>query len=366
MAGASRLNAPQRRRLLGLAAAVVLAHLAALQWFSRWQAAQASLLKPMVAPLYTRVLQPEQPPPVVAPPVVAAPAPPPKPTVRAVPSTPKESTTTVAEANPERVEPPLPEPAAPQPAPPAVAAADPQPAASAPAEAAPAAPPAVAAASAPATDPLASWPADTRLRYRLSGQLRGGPLDGSARVLWQRDGSRYEVRVEVDVQWFGSVVMTSQGEVHPDGLRPQVYEETRRGRPRGLRIGDREVQLAGGRAIPRPAGVQDTASQFVELTHRFATGREVLEVGRAVTFWMARPGAIDLWTYDVAAREVLDTRMGPIDAFHLRPRPIANPRGNITAEMWFAPALRHMPVKIRVRMGEEDFIDLLVEGIDQR
>jgi hypothetical protein len=126
------------------------------------------------------------------------------------------------------------------------------------------------------------------------------------------------------------------------------------------------VQLAGGRSVPRPSGLQDTASQFVDLTWRFSTGREVLELGRTVSFWMARPGAVDLWTYDIAQREVLETALGGIEAFHLKPRPIANPRGNITAEMWFAPAMQYMPVKIRVRMGEEDFLDLLVEGIDQR
>ena len=50
--------------------------------------------------------------------------------------------------------------------------------------------------------------------------------------------------------------------------------------------------LDNGRTVPRPAGVQDTASQFVELTQRFATGREKLEVGHSVTLWLARPGCV--------------------------------------------------------------------------
>ena len=55
-----------------------------------------------------------------------------------------------------------------------------------------------------------------------------------------------------------------------------------------------------------------------------------------------------------------------MEAFHLKPRPIPNPRGNITAEMWFAPALQYLPVRIMVLMGEEATIDLLVEQIEQR
>ena len=53
-------------------------------------------------------------------------------------------------------------------------------------------------------------------------------------------------------------------------------------------------------------------------------------------------------------------------AFHLKPRPIANARGNITAEMWFAPSLQYLPVRIRVNMGETAFVDLMVEKIEQR
>ena len=92
-----------------------------------------------------------------------------------------------------------------------------------------------------------------------------------------------------------------------------------------------------------------------------------MEVGRSVSFWMARPGAVDLWTYDVVARETLQLpELGAIEAFHLKPRPIANPRGNITAEMWFAPSLQYLPVRIRVKMGDEAHLDLMVLKIEQR
>jgi hypothetical protein len=163
-------------------------------------------------------------------------------------------------------------------------------------------------------------------------------------------------------------VLTSQGEATANGLMPQIYQEKRGSRPaRGVRIGDSEVMFADGRVVRRPQGLQDTASQFVELSWRFATGRQKLEVGQVISFWMARPGAIDLWTYDIVGRSMLATpRLGEVEAFHLKPRPIANPRGNITAEMWFAPSLQYLPVRIKVNMGEETFVDLLVERIEQK
>ena len=91
-----------------------------------------------------------------------------------------------------------------------------------------------------------------------------------------------------------------------------------------------------------------------------------LEVGRSVSLWMARPGGVDFWTYDVTDKEVLQTPLlDAVEAFHLKPRPQANPRGNITAEMWFAPSLQYLPVRIRVTSADAT-LDLLVDKIEQR
>lgn len=350
MARGHRLKGPARGwRLALVASAVLLLHGLALEWLAR-QHVQAALLRPMVAPLYTRLLQPQAPPPAAAPerkrPAALTPRAPGAITSVAK-STPQPTPTAVVEA-------PAPEPA---PAETQVATATVTESVT---------PANSTTATGTATAALDSWPRDTRLNYRLDGRFRSGDLYGDARVQWQREGSRYQVRVDVDVTLLATLVMTSQGEVTADGLAPQVYEEQRRGRTRGLRLGESEVMLANGNVVRRPEGLQDTASQFVELSQRFAMGREPLEVGRSVSFWMARPGAVDLWTYDVVEREVLQTPLGDVEAFHLKPRPIANPRGNITVQMWFSPSLQYLPVKIRVNMGDEAHLDLLVESIEQK
>ncbi|HEX7892435.1 MAG TPA: DUF3108 domain-containing protein [Ramlibacter sp.] len=347
-----------------LAAGVLLGHLLALEWLGR-EADAISGLREMAPVMYTRLLQPATPPPVVA---MSAPPPVPKariaprPKRKASEAKPAKPETAVAQQAPEPVVPVTP------PEPETVVAQAPAEAASAPA---PAASAAQAAASAAVTEDktaeaLDRWPVDTRLTYRLTGDWRG-PLFGDARVQWQRENDRYQVRLDVKVQPFFTQVLTSQGEVTANGLVPRAYEEMRPGKRRAAQFGDEVLFLENGRTIPRPPGVQDTASQFVELSQRFATGKAPLEVGRTVSLWLARPGAVDLWTYDIVGREMLRTpKLGEVEAFHLKPRPIANPRGNITAEMWFAPSLQYLPVKIRVLMGNEAYLDLLVEHIEQR
>jgi hypothetical protein len=406
VADAARLMPPPRRvRWFALIGVVLLLHVLAIDWVAR-QLQQTSLLPKMTAPLFTRLLQPEAPPDIVA----AAPAAPPpatRPQVRSIPaaapkparaaSEPQPEPESQAQAQPaaapEEANTPVPPasdasapaaavevaaaPASPAPmtpasTPSATAAADAasSPQSSASAAAPDSAPPATGAAAAAAAGPVIAadgWPADTRLNYRLGGIFREGALHGSAQVQWLRQEQRYETRIDIDITLLASLVMTSQGTVTVQGLKPEVYEELRRSGARRAQLRDDSVVLGNGKVVPRPDGVQDTASQFVELSHRFASGQEVLEVGRSISLWLARPGGVDRWTYDVVGRETLQTpELGPVEAFHLKPRPIGNPRGNITAEMWFAPSLQYLPVRIKVNMDATTYVDLIVTTIQQR
>jgi len=362
MAGGAYLNG-QRRRLLAVLAAVLLLHMLAVQWLATLLE-QPGLLRPLATPMFTRVLRQEAPAVPIrpaararpraavrtAPPVAAAPAPEPAASEPAASEPAQAAAPASTDDSPQPAD--AQQAAAPEPQPPASTAQAAQPAASVP-----------VGASAGAD----TWPADTRLNYRLGGQFRSGELHGSASVQWQREGERYQTRIDIDVTLLASLVLTSQGEVTPQGLVPRAYEELRRSGPRGARMGDSSIVLNDGRSVPRPPGVQDAASQFVELSHRFATGQEALEVGRSVTFWLARPGGVDLWTYDIVGRETLQSpELGGIDAFHLKPRRITNPRGNITAEIWFAPSVQYLPVRIRVAMGDATWVDLMVDKIEQR
>lgn len=351
MAGPARLKP---WLLLGL---VLLAHAAGLEWLARQREA-LDLLPLFAPPMYTRLLQPQAPAPVV----VAPAAPPRRVRNSAVAVKPKPP---ASQAQAPEPAPPVAELAPPEPAPPEPAVAQPPPPPAPPVETAAAPEPAPVASA--AADPLGSWPADTKLSYRLEGQYRSGPLYGDARVTWQRIGERYQARIDISLPPWVSLAITSQGELTPEGLLPQSYEELRTNKRRYAQFGPQVLALENGKSALRPPGMQDTASQFVELAHRFATGREVLEAGRTVSFWMARPGHVDLWTYDIVGREILQTpQLGAVEAWRLKPRPIANPRGNYTAEIWFAPSLQYLPVRIRINMGSEAFVDLVVDHIEQR
>jgi hypothetical protein len=251
-----------------------------------------------------------------------------------------------------------------QPAPVADAASVPSPtadAASAPREA--------AAASSPA--PAFEWPPSTRLSYVLSGNYRG-ELHGAARVQWVRQGSRYQVHLDIAIgPGFAPLIsrrMTSDGELGEQGLAPQRYDEATRlpfqhARHATIVFTAAEVTLADGNALPALPGVQDSASQFVQLSWLFTTQPELLRAGNTVTMPLALPRRMGRWVYDVLGQERLATPVGDLDTFHLKPRlGEQRPGSELSAEVWFAPTLQYLPVRIRIQQDADNFIDLLLDS----
>ena len=226
---------------------------------------------------------------------------------------------------------------------------------------------AASAASAPGT--AFEWPASTRLNYLLTGHYRG-PVEGSAQVEWVRDGEHYQVHLDaiigLPIAPLFTRRMSSDGVLGADGLAPRRYdEETRRafGEPRraALRFEGDAVWLADGKRRAGWPGVQDSASQFVQLTWRFRMHPELLTVGNTIEVPLALPGSVDRWVYDVVGTETLHAPFGAVETFHLKPRREARAGGDMTAEMWFAPALEYLPVRIRIHQDAETFVDMTIE-----
>ena len=237
----------------------------------------------------------------------------------------------------------------------------------------PTSPIAAEALPAPARQSI-EWPPSTRLSYALTGDYRG-PVKGQAQVEWLRSGRRYQVRMDVSVgPAFAPLLsrrVSSEGEITADGLRPHRYDEETRvalGEPRRLTIwldSDR-VRLPSGGAVPRPASVQDSASQFVQMTWLFTTQPQRLQAGQTIEFALALPRRVEPWIYEVGEPETLVTTAGPVEAVHVRPRREARPGGELLAEFWVAPSLQYLPVRILIRQGDQSYVDLLIERLPQQ
>ena len=257
----------------------------------------------------------------------------------------------------------------------AVAEPAPEPAASAPTLAqsaptvaesasAPVVPPVTAAASAPA--PVAfDWPPSTRLSYTLLGNYRG-PLHGTAQVEWLRDGPRYQVRLDVHLALVVTRRMLSDGQLGPDGLSPRRYDEVtemplRETRRLTVLFEPGRILLANGKVNDPVPGVQDTASQFVQMTWLFLTQPDRLRVGQSVEFPLALPRRVGRWTYDVTEQASLALPFGEVMAFHLAPRSGLRRANELAVDFWIAPSLQYLPVKITIRQDAESYAELSLD-----
>lgn len=222
------------------------------------------------------------------------------------------------------------------------------------------------------------WPPSTRLSYTLTGNYRG-PVEGQARVEWRLSGERYQVALEVSIgPPFAPLVtreLQSDGLVTAAGLAPRRYDETtqvvlRAPRRLAIVLDADAIVLPSGKRLPRPPGVQDSASQFVQMTWLFTTQPERLRAGQTVELPLALPRNVQDWIYEVVGEERLYTPLGELDTVHVRPRRAPSGAGSgggdLTAEFWVAPALQNLPVRIVIRQDEETWVDLQLRRAPQQ
>lgn len=244
-------------------------------------------------------------------------------------------------------------------------------------EAAAGAPASVAAAastpSQAASAPGFVWPTAARVRFKMTGNYRG-PIQGQAAVEWVRQGERYQVHLDAIVgpsfAPIGSWNLSSQGRITPQGLQPERYENVNRllirsGKPKVVQIDGDEVQLPDGSRVPRPPGLQDPLSQMIHLAYQFITRPSLVQAGQRIELPIASARKIEVIAYDVLGEEVLDTPIGAVPTVHVRPRRLVEDNNNLSLELWCAPGLQYLPVRMMLRQGDASFMELRMNGAPQ-
>jgi len=375
-----------RRALLLITALVLALHWLVLHGVPlAWE----SPAQPMGRVFSTRSIAAPPPPPPAAEPVAAAPPAPAAPARKPPPKRPRRVEKTppspppppeapeeplVASAGPEAApveapvetdttsaaEPVASAPAAPASEPPAPSPAD---TASAPAEA-PAgvdivAPPGSDAGQAPGTaPPPVRIPAPARLAFEVSGQARKFSYSARAELLWQHDGSRYEARQEISAFLMGSRAQRSTGALTAQGLLPERFSDKSRSE-QAAHFDHARGRVTFSANTPDAAvgpGAQDRLSVFVQLGALLAADPGRFVPGTQITLATVSARSADRWTFTIEGPETLDLPVGPTPALKLQRLPRKD--YDQKAELWLAPGLGYLPVRIRITQANGDFADL--------
>jgi hypothetical protein len=210
----------------------------------------------------------------------------------------------------------------------------------------------------PTTATLTAVPGSLRLSYSVSGLQGQQPLSGvTAELLWQHDGQQYEAQLSYRLLFGTLRSQRSQGRITPQGLAPDRFSDKRRSEVAAHfdRGRARITFSANTPDVPLLAGAQDRLSVFLQLAALLAGQPGGYPPGTSIPLQIVGPRDADVWTFTVGALENLNLPAGAMGAIHL----VREPRRPFDqrVEVWLAPELAYLPVRIRLTESNGDTAD---------
>ena len=269
---------------------------------------------------------------------------------------------------------PTPRPPADKPRPRRVAAAAPAAASTASApDAAPAEAPPATVPPEPTPEPVTSAPAQApapvqhsalpgkgRVRYVVT-RGEGGFVVGQTVHTWEHDGLAYKAQSVAETTGLAAlfkpvrVVQSSEGELTAEGLKPHEF---RHQRVAGLDTASfdwaRRIVAYGGREESIAPGTQDMLSLYYQLVL-------LAPQSGALNVPIATGRKLENFRIEVLGEETVALPAGERRAMRLRTR-----SGNDSIDLWIAPDMRGLPVKIRITDRKGEIFDQVVQDIDIR
>lgn len=198
--------------------------------------------------------------------------------------------------------------------------------------------------------PAFVWPLATRVSYKLHGFWRGD-IYGTSKVEWVRQDLRYQVRLDASFGPLGSMNFISEGDITPEGLAPRRFEQINRlliktSPPRSVTFEETEVVLDSGERVKRLPLTQDGASVLIQLAYQFMLRPDLLRPGNTLELPLASAKKLQVIAFEVIKEEVLDTPLGKVPTFHVKPRRMDTSGDTLAMEVWLAPGLQYLPVRI--------------------
>jgi hypothetical protein len=199
------------------------------------------------------------------------------------------------------------------------------------------------------------------LVYDGRGEERGFiKYAASGELLWAPDGSRYNAHLEISAWGFRVRTWSSKGDLTDGGLQPLRFGD----KPRGAELAthfQREKGIisfsANNPDVPLQTGAQDKLSAILQLSAIVAGEPARYGSGTAIAFQAADAHRAELWNFKVGALEPLDLPGGLVSALKLSKEPTVEFDQRI--EVWLAPELGYLPVRIRITEANGAFADLL-------
>lgn len=213
-------------------------------------------------------------------------------------------------------------------------------------------------AGASTAPPPVRLPSPVKLSFDVAGQAKKFDYQARAELVWQHDGARYEARQEISAFLVGSRTQRSTGMVTAQGLQPERFGDKNRSE-RAAHFDYPRSRVTFSANTPEAAigpGAQDRLSVFIQLAGLLAATPDRFVPGTQLTLTTVSATSADRWTFTVEATETLNLPAGALPTLKLQRLPRRD--YDQKAELWLAPSMGYLPVRIKITQASGDFADL--------
>ncbi|MBN8747158.1 Uncharacterised protein [Xylophilus ampelinus] len=216
-----------------------------------------------------------------------------------------------------------------------------------------------AGAGVPGATEALKVPPSVKLDFTVTGQQGVQPMSGVfGELIWLQDGSQYNARLALRVLFRTIRSRTSVGRVGPGGLEPERFSDTRRSEVATHFVRESGQIVFSSTTTPAPLqpGAQDELSVILQLSALLAGDPARHAPGSSFSVQTAGTRDAEVWSFSVDGDEAQATPAGEFQARKLTRLPRKPFDRKI--ELWLAPELGWLPVRIRQTEPNGDWADL--------
>ena len=208
-------------------------------------------------------------------------------------------------------------------------------------------------------------PAPVFLKYQVLGMSKQMNYSAWAEFSWQHDGQRYDSKLEVGAFLLGSRSQTSQGTLGAEGLMPQRFGDKFRTEVASHFQRDKGVISFSNNApeVPLLKGAQDRLSVVMQIAALLSAEPDRYPVGTMLSFQTVATRDAEVWLFLVEKAETLQLPYGDVPTIKINRKP--RKEFDQTIELWFAPSIDYLPVRLRVTNANGDFVDQQLRKVEK-
>lgn len=197
-----------------------------------------------------------------------------------------------------------------------------------------------------------------RLLYDVKGVVTYAYTGGSE-LLWLNQGDGYNARLQITKFGFNLRTWTSKGELNAQGLAPLRFGDKTRSEIASHFQRDKGIVSFSANTPDSPLqpGAQDYLSSFFQLAGMLAGEPTRYPPGSLIAFQVVNARSAEPWVFRVDGPETIELPDGPKAGIKLTRE--HDVQYDTKVELWLAPDLFYVPIRIRLSQGNGDFAELL-------